>query len=84
MRSQPSILGNRASESGERLVGPLRRDRCRTAGGAIVLLWPDLSATALLYAIAVWAIIVRVIDVVAALVLPLSGTGPYSSQWAEP
>ncbi|TRW44114.1 HdeD family acid-resistance protein [Georgenia yuyongxinii] len=41
--------------------------------GAVVLLWPDLSATALLYAIALWAIAVGVIELVGAFVLPLSG-----------
>ena len=43
------------------------------AVGATVLLWPDLSAKALLYAIAIWAIAVGVIEFVAAFVLPLSG-----------
>jgi uncharacterized membrane protein HdeD (DUF308 family) len=42
--------------------------------GVMVLLWPDLSATALLYAIAIWAIAAGVIELVAAIVLPLSGT----------
>jgi uncharacterized membrane protein HdeD (DUF308 family) len=42
--------------------------------GATVLLWPDLSAKALLYAIAIWAIAAGVIELVAAFVLPLSGT----------
>lgn len=41
--------------------------------GAVVLLWPGISAVALLYAIAMWAIAVGVIEVVAAFVLPLSG-----------
>lgn len=41
--------------------------------GATVLLWPDLSAEALLYAIATWASGVGVIEFVAAFVLPLSG-----------
>jgi uncharacterized membrane protein HdeD (DUF308 family) len=43
------------------------------AVGAGVLLWPDLSAKALLYAIALWAIATGVIELVAALALPLSG-----------
>ena len=43
------------------------------AVGTAMLLWPDLSATALLYAIAIWAIAAGVIDVVAAIALPLSG-----------
>ena len=42
--------------------------------GAAVLFWPDLSAKALLYAIALWAIAAGVIELVAAFVLPLSGT----------
>jgi uncharacterized membrane protein HdeD (DUF308 family) len=44
------------------------------AVGTTVLLWPDLSAKALLYAIAIWAIAVGVIELFAAFVLPLSGT----------
>ena len=43
------------------------------AVGTAVLVWPDLSATALLYAIAIWAIAAGVIEVVAAFALPLSG-----------
>jgi uncharacterized membrane protein HdeD (DUF308 family) len=42
--------------------------------GTAVLVWPDLSATALLYAIAIWAIAAGVSEVVAAFALPLSGT----------
>jgi uncharacterized membrane protein HdeD (DUF308 family) len=42
--------------------------------GAAVLVWPELSAIALLYAIAIWAIAAGVIEVVAAFALPLSGT----------
>ena len=44
------------------------------AVGATVLLWPDLSAKALLYAIAIWVIAVGVIELFAAFVLPFSGT----------
>jgi uncharacterized membrane protein HdeD (DUF308 family) len=44
------------------------------AVGTAVLVWPDLSATALLYAIAIWAIAAGVIEVVAAFALPISGT----------
>jgi uncharacterized membrane protein HdeD (DUF308 family) len=44
------------------------------AVGTAVLVWPDLSATALLYAIAIWAIAAGVLEVVAAFALPLSGT----------
>jgi uncharacterized membrane protein HdeD (DUF308 family) len=42
--------------------------------GVVVLLWPDLSATALLYAIAMWAIAAGGIELAAAFVLPLGGT----------
>lgn len=42
--------------------------------GMAVLVWPDLSATALLYAIAIWAIAAGVIELVAAFALPISGT----------
>lgn len=43
------------------------------AVGTVVLVWPDLSATALLYAIAIWAIAEGVSEVIAAFALPLSG-----------
>jgi uncharacterized membrane protein HdeD (DUF308 family) len=43
--------------------------------GTAVLVWPDLSATALLYAIAICAIAAGVSDVVAAFALPLSAHG---------
>jgi uncharacterized membrane protein HdeD (DUF308 family) len=42
--------------------------------GTAMLVWPDLSATALLYAIAIWAIAEGVLEVVAAFTLPLSGS----------
>jgi uncharacterized membrane protein HdeD (DUF308 family) len=42
--------------------------------GTAVLVWPDLSATALLYAIAIWAIAEGTIEFIAAFALPLSGT----------
>lgn len=42
--------------------------------GTAMLVWPDLSATALLYAIAIWAIAEGVIEIVAAFTLPISGT----------
>jgi len=41
--------------------------------GVGVLVWPDLSATALLYAIAIWAIAMGVTELVAAFALPLGG-----------
>ncbi len=43
------------------------------AVGTAVLVWPDLSATALLYAIAIWAIAEGISEVVAVFVLQLSG-----------
>ncbi len=43
------------------------------AVGVAVLVWPDLSAKALLYAIAIWAIATGVIELFAAFALPLSG-----------
>lgn len=45
-----------------------------TVSGVIVLLWPDLSAKALLYVIAAWAIAVGVTHVVAAVALPLDAS----------
>jgi uncharacterized membrane protein HdeD (DUF308 family) len=42
--------------------------------GVAMLVWPDLSATGLLYAIAIWAIIEGVTELVAAFALPISGT----------
>lgn len=44
------------------------------AVGVGVLVWPDLSAKALLYAIAIWAIATGVSELYAAFVLPLSGS----------
>lgn len=44
------------------------------AVGTAVLVWPDLSATALLYAIAIWAIAAGVSEVLAAFALPISGS----------
>jgi uncharacterized membrane protein HdeD (DUF308 family) len=43
------------------------------AVGAGVLVWPDLSAKALLYAIAIWAIATGLTELYAAFALPLSG-----------
>jgi uncharacterized membrane protein HdeD (DUF308 family) len=43
------------------------------AVGVGVLVWPDLSAKALLYAIAIWAIATGVTELYAAMMLPLSG-----------
>jgi uncharacterized membrane protein HdeD (DUF308 family) len=43
------------------------------AVGVGVLVWPDLSAKALLYAIAIWAIAMGVTELYAAFALPLSG-----------
>jgi uncharacterized membrane protein HdeD (DUF308 family) len=43
------------------------------AVGTAVLAWPDISATALLYAIAIWAIGTGVLEFVSAFVLPLGG-----------
>jgi len=41
--------------------------------GVAMLVWPDLSATGLLYAIAIWAIAEGVTEIVAEFALPLSG-----------
>jgi uncharacterized membrane protein HdeD (DUF308 family) len=43
------------------------------AVGVVVVVWPDLSARGLLYAIAAWAIAAGVVQLSAAFVLPLSG-----------
>ena len=42
-----------------------------TGTGVVVLFWPDLSATALLYAIAIWAIAAGIAQVGGAITLPL-------------
>ena len=42
--------------------------------GLVVLLWPDLSATALLYAIAIWAIAGGIAQVGAAITMPLGAS----------
>ncbi|MGZ8695274.1 MAG: DUF308 domain-containing protein, partial [Gaiellaceae bacterium] len=39
--------------------------------GLVVLFWPDLSATALLYAIAIWAIAAGIAQIGGAIMLPL-------------
>jgi len=44
-----------------------------TAAGVVVFVWPGLSALALLYAIAAWAIAVGIVQVALAVVLPFSG-----------
>jgi uncharacterized membrane protein HdeD (DUF308 family) len=41
--------------------------------GVAVLVWPDLSASGLLYAIATWAIAMGVFEIALAIILPLSG-----------
>lgn len=41
--------------------------------GVAMLVWPDLSSTGLLYAIAIWAIAEGVTELVAAFTLPVSG-----------
>jgi uncharacterized membrane protein HdeD (DUF308 family) len=43
------------------------------AVGVVVLVWPDLSARGLLYAIAAWAITLGIFEIALAFVLPLSG-----------
>ena len=44
-----------------------------TGIGIAVLVWPDLSAKALLYLVAAWAIAIGVMQVGASILLPLSG-----------
>ena len=44
-----------------------------TAVGVVVFIWPGLSALALLYAIAAWAIAVGIIQLTLAFALPFSG-----------
>ncbi len=61
----PMRPGDRAWIGFEGLIG--------VAAGVAVLVWPNLSAVALLYAIAAWAIAVGVIELGLAFTLPLSG-----------
>ena len=61
----PMSPGNRAWVGFEGLIG--------VAAGVAVIVWPNLSAIALLYAIAAWAIAAGVIEMGLALTLPLSG-----------
>lgn len=61
----PMRAGDRAWVGFEGLIG--------VAAGVAVAVWPNLSAVALLYAIAAWAFAVGVIELVLAFTLPLSG-----------
>jgi uncharacterized membrane protein HdeD (DUF308 family) len=63
------------------LFGTARRKRWWLAlhavveivGGLALLLWPGLSATALLYVVALWAVVVGLVELVSAFVLPPRG-----------
>lgn len=61
----PMRRGDRARIGFEGLIG--------VTAGVAVAVWPNLSAVALLYAIAAWAIAVGVIELGLAFTLPLSG-----------
>ncbi len=82
-----ALFGAYALVSGLTTIGgafslPVRRERrawlvfeglLGIAVGVVVLVWPDLSALGLLYAIAAWAIAVGIFEIALAFAIPLSG-----------
>ena len=50
--------------------------------GVVVLAWPELSATSVLYVLAAWAIVLGVFQMIGAHVLPLSGERATLLAWS--
>lgn len=61
------IAGVRAAEHHERWWSPVLKGLAGIAAGVMAFIWPALTALALLYLIAGWAIVTGVLEVVAAV-----------------
>ena len=61
------IAGVRAAERHERWWSPVLKGVAGIAAGVMAFIWPALTALALLYLIAGWAIVTGVLEVVAAV-----------------
>jgi uncharacterized membrane protein HdeD (DUF308 family) len=61
------IAGVRAAERHERWWSPVLKGLAGIAAGVMAFIWPALTALALLYLIAGWAIVTGVLEVVAAV-----------------
>ena len=61
------IAGVRAAERHERWWSPVLKGLAGIAAGGMAFIWPALTALALLYLIAGWAIVTGVLEVVAAV-----------------
>ena len=58
---------------GNQRVGLVLQGLLGIAVGVAVFVWPELSALGLLYAIAIWAIAIGLMEIALALALPISG-----------
>jgi uncharacterized membrane protein HdeD (DUF308 family) len=58
-----------ANREGDSPLGFVFQGVLGIATGVLVFVWPDISATALLYVIAAWAIVIGIYEVVAAIEL---------------
>src|SRR6266852_9761791 len=61
------IAGVRAAERHERWWSPVLKGLAGIVAGALAFIWPALTALALLYLIAGWAIVTGVLEIVAAV-----------------
>ena len=61
------IAGVRAAERHERWWSPVLRGLAGIVAGVLAFVWPALTALALLYLIAAWAIVTGVLEIVAAV-----------------
>src|SRR3989454_9903783 len=61
------IAGIRAAERHERWWSPILKGLAGIAAGVLAFVWPALTALALLYLIAGWAIVTGVLEIVAAV-----------------
>src|SRR2546426_8749476 len=61
------IAGVRAAEHHERWWSPILKGLAGIAAGVLAFVWPALTALALLYLIAGWAIVTGVLEIVAAV-----------------